>query len=73
MCFKRQIYIERVVRRKYFTSDGYIIKAVTNGFHIEESCAYYSNYVSLIQDYVKPLHPRSKTVNNDTLIMKIHP
>ena len=38
-----------VVRRKYFTNDGYIIKAVTNGFDIEESCASYSNYVSLIQ------------------------
>ena len=65
--------MEMVVMRYYFGNDGYIVKAIINGFDIEHSCACYSNYVSLIQNYVKPLHPRSKTASSDTVITKINP
>ena len=40
----------------------YIIKGITNVFDIKHSCAYYSNYVSLIQGHVTLLYPRLETV-----------
>ena len=42
---------------------GYLIKAVPipSVFDIIHSCAYYSNYVSLIQGHVTPLYPQLKT------------
>ena len=37
MHFKRQICMEMIGERQYFTNDGYIIKAVTNVFDIKHS------------------------------------
>ena len=57
--------INLVCRRYNFTSDCYIIKAVTNGFEKKLFSTYYYCCVNLIHDYAFLLYPGLKTANND--------